>query len=822
MILKNHYTFILFAIPDRISNLIFLTKSFTMKQFLWFVFFFALCLTAQVSFSQAPTRGNSQGNMPMDAKVTGTIIDADNNQGVEYASVAIYKQKDSTLIKGVMSTTNGKFVLDNLPYGKFYIEINFVGYKKQRVPNILLNPNQKTANAGIIKINSTSTSINEVDIVGTKSNIEYRIDKKVVDVSQNVVAAGGTVVDALQNTPSVQTDVEGNVTLRGSSNFTVLIDGKLSPVSGSEALQQIPASIVQNVEIITNPSAKYDAEGSAGIINVIMKKQKIRGFNGVVNLTAGTNEKYSGNININYKVNKFNFSIGADFTDMKFLASSQATALYSKDTIKGYSTEDNQFRSGSGSFHRQGKGLKGGIDYNINEKNTLSLTGSIGDRAFNRPFTYNQTDMYSNPVLGSIYTYNSTNGEYIRNYYNLILNYQLKLNDNGHQLATSLYLTQGPEDNNNINYQDTTNINGNTFVGKNPVNTQSRQNSNETEFRANVDYTLPLSDKGKIEAGYQGRIYQNLGDQHIDTALVNGIWLENFSQLDKIIFKDQIEAGYATLSEQTNIIDFMVGARAEYENRNFTQEISNTVSIVNQLNIFPSVHLSKQLPWDLQLNGSYTKRINRPRDWMIDPLKVHTNPLSIQSGNPNLLPELANSFELSLQKKFNEASYLTVEGFYRETDNPMESVNRPVNDTIYSTNVNYDYDRSAGVEIMLNLALSKWFIFNASSSIYNDYLYAGDKSSILNYYYVANRSENIGTWNIKINPSFRLQTGTSAQINFQYNAPSNAPQGTRKGNYSNSIGIRQDMLKHKGSLTLQIRDFIPGVISTPLLHNMEQ
>ncbi len=413
-------------------------------------------------------------------------------------------------------------------------------------------------------------------------------------------------------------------------------------------------------------------------------------------------------------------------------------------------------------------------------------------------------------LLGEVYTNNVTSGQYIRNYYNLTLDYQLKLNDNGHLLSATAYLAQGPEDNNNSNLQDTTNATWNQLPGKYFVNTQSLQDGNETEFRGKVDYTLPLGDKGKLEAGYQGRYYQNLGEQHYDTAFINGNWVEDLSQLDKIIYTDQIEAGYATLSDQTKIIDFMAGLRAEYENRNFTQRTSNQIYLVNQLNLFPSVHLSRQLPWDLILQGSYTKRINRPRDFMLDPLRVHTNPLSIQSGNALLLPELSGNFELSLQKKFNEASFLSVEGFYRETDNPMEQVSRPVDDTIHSTTVNYDYDVSKGVEIMLNLALAKWFNFNASTNIYNDHLYAGDKTSILNLYYVANISENLNTWNIKINPSFRLTTGTSAQFNYQYNAPSNAPQGTRKGNYSNSIGIRQDILKHKGSLTLQIRDFIPN------------
>ncbi|HEY3388361.1 MAG TPA: TonB-dependent receptor, partial [Prolixibacteraceae bacterium] len=291
-----------------------------MKKLILIISFFALFLPLcnNMVNAQGYNRGTTQGNSPKDAKVTGIIIDGTTKAPVPYASIAIYNAKDSTLLTGALSTSDGSFKIENLPYGKFYAVVTFVGYKPDRINNILLTPNQKTASLGTINVNVTTTELNEVKIIGNVPPVKYQVDKKVVNIAQNLTASGGTLAEALQNAPSLQTDVEGNITLRGSSNFTVLIDGRPSPLSGSEALQQIPANLVQDVEIITNPSAKYEAEGSAGIINILMKKQKIQGSSGLINITAGTGNKYSSNISLNYKLSKFNFTLGGDFTDMKF------------------------------------------------------------------------------------------------------------------------------------------------------------------------------------------------------------------------------------------------------------------------------------------------------------------------------------------------------------------------------------------------------------------------------------------------------------------------------------------------------------------------
>ena len=752
--------------------------------------FFIFSLTVH---AQNP-RGNNQAQMPMDGKVTGIIQDGSNNQPVEYASVALYKMKDSTLVTGVISNTNGLFSIENTPYGKFYIEVTFVGFKKQRFKNILVNSSQKTANIGTLKIESTSTSIKEVEVIGTQAAVQYRIDKKIIDVSQNAVAAGGTVVDALQNAPSIQTDIQGNVTVRGSSNFTVLIDGKPSVMTGSEALQQIPASLVQNVEIITNPSAKYDAEGSAGIINVVMKKQKIHGMNGAISLTAGTGDKYNGNINMSYKNDKFNYIFGADLADMRFSNSSYQKSIKTVIDTAARPKLDytkTEIQNGQGNFRRKGFGLKAGVEYTINDNNSLTLSGNGGQRSFERPSSASYIDSFTNNFHAPFNVLNSNTGINKRTFYNIILDYQLKLGDKGHQLSANAFYSKGPENNNSTLVQDTTDTNW-VSLGKNKYNDNTTQTGDESDLRSKVDYALPLWENGKLEAGYQGRYQQTIGDQTLNGLLV-----------DKINFTDQFQELYTTISNTSKIVDFMIGLRGSYEKRSFEQKILGQTSRIDKLNWFPTVHLTRQLPWNLQIQASYSRRISRPRDWNLDPLPVKTSATTIRQGNPNLKPELSDSYELNFQKKINDASFFSAEGFYRRTTNLIQNRTiSPITSNLdLNTFVNVNHDQSIGVEFMLNLTLVKWFNFNASSSIYDYRMY----SDTIEKPQTSTEINKTKTWNLRINPSFRLTTGTSIQLNYQYNGPTKTLQGTRDGNYSSSIGIRQDILKRKGSLTLNVR-----------------
>ncbi len=755
-------------------------KKFLVLFFLSLPVFFSFKVFSQ---KQQYLGGNFTGS------VSGIIVDGATMSPLEYVSVALLKRKDSTIVNGVLSDSKGSFNITTSTPGMFVLKYSFVGYKSGFVDSILVTPRKPNINLGNVVIKTTAQNIAAVVVRGNAPAIEYKIDKQVVDVSSNVVAAGGTVVDALQNTPSVQTDVEGNVTLRGNSNFTVLIDGKPSPVDGSEALQQIPASLVQSVEIITNPSAKYDAEGTAGIINVIMKKQKVSGMNGILNVTAGTNEKYSGNVNVNYKVNKFNFSLGTDLMDMKYAAKLFSNSV---DSLS-YKTLKNEVYNGNGGFHRKGVGIKGGIEYDFNDNNSLSLTGNIGKRDMTRGFNSNYSDNYSNQT-NDIYYISNNNTQSNRNYFDVNLNYFLKLSPDGHQFSATVYYSAGPENQISNLLQDTTTINW-ASKGNKPFTLNTNQDYNKKELRTKADYSLPISENGKLGVGYEGT-YRNNNDNY--TVIRNDSLINNLG--DVVIYKEQVQAGYITYSNSLWGIDYLLGLRGEYENRDFTLTQRDTSYKLNQFELFPSFHSSKQLPWGLQVQASYSRRIDRPRDWNLYPIPMYVSQQSIRVGNPNLPPDLSDSYELNLEKKINDASFISVQGFYKTSKNLMQWVNNydSISKVTTTTFQNIDHDRSIGVEFMLNLAPVKWFNFNASSDIYN--------YSIYDERFVKGGSNNTNTWNFRINPTFRFPWGTTLQLFYNYNGPSISAQGTRSSFYSSNIGLRQDFLKHKGSLTLNIQN----------------
>jgi len=771
-----------------------------MKKLILTIISFAalLLLNSTILKAQGYSRGTTKENIPKEAKVTGTIIDEGSNQAVPYASVAIYQAKDSTLLTGVLSDSNGKFTIEKLPYGKFYVVVTFVGYKPHKVDNILLTPNQKTAALGTIKVSISTTAINEVTVVGTKPPVAYQIDKKVVNIAQNLTASGGTLADALQNAPSIQTDVEGNITVRGSSNFTVLMDGRPSPMSGSEALQQIPANLVENVEIITNPSAKYEAEGSAGIINIIMKKQKIRGSSGMINITAGTKDKYSSNISLNYKLSKFNFTIGGDFSDNK---SEVKNNTFTVDTLN-QSFIKNHNMIGIGNFHRQGRGINAQVDYNINSKNALTLTGSLGRRNFSRPLASDGHDVFNNLLnqpSSDIYYINSVNPQTERSYKTLNLSYDLKLDDKGQKFSASAYYSAGPNNNISELRQDTTDANG-VSLGKSLLLQQTAQNSNGTEVRTKADYSLPVGTKGKFEAGYQGKYSNNNGEYSLQNYIGN-TWLEDFTKRDNVNFKDQIQASYITLSNSMPLFDYQLGLRSEYEYRILNQEIQNKDYKLNRIDFFPTIHLTKQLPWNLQLQTSYTRRINRPQQSNIDPFVVHLDPQTIRQGNADLLPEFAQAYELNIEKKLKGTSFVSAEGFLRTTSNLIQQISIFDQGTQITTNTfaNIDHDRSLGTELMVYLEPFKWFNLNSSLNIFNYHMFGTPIASVAN---------STNTWNIHVNPTFHLDKKTSIQLSYIYNAPTITAQGTRSGSYSSTLGIRHTILKDKGSITLQARDMI--------------
>jgi hypothetical protein len=272
------------------------------------LFTIILLLASLMTFAQpAPVENNTA---MLSGRVRGIIVDSGTQQPMEYANIAIYNMRDSSLVTGGITNQNGQFDISGLGFGVYYAEANFIGYEKVSLPEIRIIPSSQVVDIGKLTLSASTFEMAGIDVVADRQRIEYQIDKKVINVSQDINAAGGTAVDVLENTPSVEVDIDGNVSLRGSTNFTVLIDGRPSVLSGTDALRQLPASVIDNIEIITNPSAKYDPDGMAGIINIVMKKNILAGFNGIVNAMVGTGDKYRTDLTLNYRTKKANLFLG--------------------------------------------------------------------------------------------------------------------------------------------------------------------------------------------------------------------------------------------------------------------------------------------------------------------------------------------------------------------------------------------------------------------------------------------------------------------------------------------------------------------------------
>ncbi len=756
-----------------------------------FIILFASILSIiSLNFSQAqPPRG--RGQMPMDGILSGKVIDKGLNKPVEYANVVLYSLRDSSMITGAITNQSGVFRLDKLPYGRFYAEVKFIGYEKNTINEIKITPRAKHVKLDDILLLQSSNELDEVTIVADRQYVEYKIDKKVVNVSQMLTASGGTAVDALENVPSVTIDIEGNVSLRGSGEFTVLIDGRPSPLSGSDALQQIPASAIENIEIITNPSAKYDPEGVAGIINIVMKKQKLNGFSGVLNATVGMNDKYSTDALFNYKAGKFSPFIGAEWNDFNFDMTSELDRELYGDTENSFLAQHVDRK-----MNRGGYKVKAGTDIVFNDKNSVMITGEVGNFSFNRDFT-TQTEAWTTSSLHD-YTIIDDDANHGGDFYNGNIAYTKNFNTPGSKLEASVFYSYWDGDDGGAQEMYASDENWGISDLALTQNIRNEENF-RTELRAKLDYTLPLSETSILEAGYQSFINKIEADySYYDFDQPSKEWVLNSDFANFVIFDKNIQSAYATISGGVFDIQYKLGLRGEYTKRSLEQVTTNELYEIDRFDIFPTVHLSKQLPAKQQLQASYSRRIRRPNQRYLNPFPRYSDAYNYSSGNPNLNPEYVDSYELSYMKRF-ENSFISVEGFYRLTHDAFTRTMTIVDDGVLARsfdNINNEY--AYGIELMTNTELTKWFSANVSGSVYR-YIIDGQVTDTE----VNQESTN---WDARTNFTFKLPTKTRIQLNGMYRGPSVTLQGNREGFFVSSLAVRQDFFKRKASVTLKVRD----------------
>ena len=761
------------------------------KRMMWLLLFVA-CF-ANVHVLANPDNAPSEKSV-----IKGKVIEKDSKTPMEYANISIYNSTDSTLVTGGITNPDGEFIIEKLNNGTYYAEANFIGFNKTRINNIKVTSDKKSIDLGTIPLEASHQEIAGVEVVAEKPRLEYKVDKKVINVDQDINAAGGTAVDVLENTPSVQVDIEGNVTLRGSSSFTVFIDGRPSALSGSDALQQIPASALENIEIITNPSAKYDPDGMAGIINLVTKKNALTGFDGIINVSGSTNESHSLDLTLNHKNEKRQFTFGFETNSRQFDGTNEST----RETFYNDSTEYMN-SDGDRNFNRHGYRFKGGVDLYLSDKTTLGFSANAGTYNFDSKTdiqNYYRTEYTNASPLLEQYTLETEDADRNNKFVDASVNFLHKYNEDGtHKLEGMFYFRD--RNGNDVEYQSEMIADAN-YDPTNIYDLQVRTTEGEDsqDYRGKLDYTRPLGENGKLEAGLQTRMRRETEDykfENYDTGSQD--WINNPNYTSQMDFKRDIHAVYSTYSDKFNKLEVMAGLRGEYTDREIQHLAENSASYkLNRFDFFPSLHSSYEVWEDLQLMASYSRRIDRPRGWDLDPFETFMNQNTLRRGNPDLKPEYTNSFDFSAMKRFG-ASFVSIDAFHRKTINKNDRITEVLDNGIYlMTSANVGEDKSTGAELMLNLNLTEWLLVNTSVSVYQYQL----QGEVLGEY-ISRESTN---YDGRMNATFKFSKNSRLQLDGNYRGPSVSAQGDRKSSFYSNISYRHDLLNRKLTATLSMQD----------------
>ncbi len=749
-----------------------------------------------ITYSQ-PGPGNGKGpyNPAGPARggiISGTVLESSALSPMEFVNVVLFNSKDS-MVDGTITDEKGKFILKDIPFGKYHLTANFIGYEKLNIPDIILKPDKKIIDLGKIKLQASATNLEGVEITGDKQRVVYQLDKKVVNVSQDLKSAGGTAVDVLENVPSVKVDIEGNVTLRGSGSFTVLIDGRPSVLEGNDALQQIPSSSIDRIEIITNPSAKYDPDGTAGIINVVMKKQKEGGLNGIINASVGTKDKYSTSALINYRSGKFNIFGGADYNKRSFSG-------FGHSSNETYLLDTTNYRDTRSEFlmHRDGWGVKGGADYFMTKKSTLTFSGRYGYYEFGRT-NHSKLHLYTLPLSQDDYTFSSDASNRYGHYYESTLNYHLDVDGKGQKLDVMAYYSKrNGDDKEDLNEFQT----NNEWISINPPNSQIHTNeiSDSWEFTGKADYVKPLGEKGKLEAGYQSKLdYENENFIFNNFDTLTGTWINDSIYSNEYDFIRNVHSAYAIYSNEWKGFGLQVGLRGEYTDRRIKNVNQTDNHTINRIDYFPSIHLSKQFKDKNQFQASYSRRINRVRSWYLDPFVSYMDPYNVRVGNPDLQDEYIDSYELGYQRRIKTSSFVALEAYYRVTNNSISRIKTLLPDGIMeNTFANLNTDEALGSELSANIDFTEWLNIFASYNLY----YYRIKGEVDNQ----NIDQSSLNWDSRISGTFKFKHDFRLQASANYEGPSVTAQGKEMGHISSNMAVRKDFFKRKLSATLSARD----------------
>ncbi|TBX70378.1 TonB-dependent receptor [Flavobacterium silvisoli] len=724
-------------------------------------------LLSSISFLQAQTSVPATINI---GSISGKVIDKNSKQPIPYVNVTL--KQAGKFITGGITQDNGNFTIKNLALEKYTVEFQFIGYKKQTV-DVTLDVNSKSVSMNTILLEEEAVQLEGVEIVKEKSTYEQKIDRKVINVGKDLISAGATAGEIMNNIPSVSVDAQTNaISLRGNENVRILVDGKPTNIDPSQLLKQIPSASIKQIELITNPSAKYNPEGMSGIINIVLHKNAGQGFNGSINngVTFAKTPKVNSSFDMNYKVGKFNVYGNYGFNHGKqknhgFVNSYQPNAEKAVD------------------FNFQNKNTshlyKIGVDYYIDDRNTFSAY-TTQNQFFSSGYSTTEVN-YDDPAIYDIIQNNNGRNYNPSGTYNLDYKHKFKKEGENIELEYNFNRNKGTENTifrtftNNTSSDDPndiTNINNNTKI--------------------NLDYTNPLPNDARLEVGLETRIENT-----------NNTFNRNYAYNSDFKYERQIHSAYVTYGRQWTKWGFQIGTRFEnYKaDAKFNALNSNEEKFNDQINTFyPSGYVSYKLSENNSFNFNYSRRVDRPSIGQVNPIREWSTPTVSSIGNPYLKPQFTNSFELNYTRKTKIGSISTVV-FYRvitqEITRLVEIDPNDPNRNILSYD-NFKDNKSYGAEISGNLDFTKWWSANIGTDIYFKTIRGTVSSSFI--------EKDVSIFNARINNTFKASKNLRFQLFGMYRGQEQGLQFLRKSMYKTDLGASYNILKGKGTISARASD----------------
>ncbi len=720
--------------------------------------------------------------------VNGLVVDSATTSALPFANITLHLKSDSAFVAGASTDMEGRFELNNISEGEYYLKVSFVGYNTKYISPLRVGRNSQKIDIGKISLSKLTYELDAAEVVGEKVSEELHLDKKVINVSQNLNAQGGTALDVLQNQPSVRVDPDGTVYLRGNSNFTVYVNGKPYPLQGSDVLKQISANTIENIELITNPSSKYDAEGSAGIININLKAQKDYSLSGILNLNSGTGDKYNADGTINYNHNGFSINGGLDYRNNLFLNNQEIQRFSDLGSFTQLNQTNVSVRN-----KREQYSFRGGLDYTFSPKSSAGLSLSIGAVDINGGLS---TNVFKQQSGISNYSAVRNKMNIPVKYLNTSFNYQYKFEPDVNDIyfeATYSYVDV-PNDQITEEFSSDENFSSITdLLSKVSYSNGSKRN----EGRAKLNYKHKLSDASTFETGLQtnysfrnlsavNKIFdKNLNDYVIDNNLTNEFDLRN-----------NVYAGFISFSSQISGFNFMLGLRGEYMDRFLDQKTLSQSFTFEKMDLFPSVNVSRKID-DHQLQLSYSRRINRPNENILNPFPFFSDPNISVSGNPKLKPEYTDAFEFNYQKIFG-AVFFSAQTYYRKSkDSFTQTFSTDSTGKLNIVFNNYGNSDVFGAELSSGFSVAEILRFDPSVNLFQTHLDGlADGKSI---------TKNFFNWSARLNATVTITPETRFMVSGNYMKFVDA-QSESDPFMQISASLRQEFFNKAMSLTLQARN----------------